>query len=503
MSFETWLSKRFRKSLRNKVTLVVFVPLVIILGLFNIIEYRDHQETLLNTLSFLAAETGQVIENSLEHEMLARNISGMQEMLNAVGKNEDIQALYLLNSTGQVIFAPERKNVGVQMDKHDPTCQPCHRLSSQERPSSIVVSLPDGQKIFRSMNPIENKPECHSCHESTQRNNGLLLIDFSIAPFVETIQADLRENLLWGIVSIITVLVVINLALSRFVLQRLEGFAQAMSKFGQGSFNFRLSQNDSDEIGQLARAFNEMGNSLENEANQNHILWKKIRQQSEQRGKLLKGLIFAQENERKRVARELHDELGQALGGMGLHLEVMGRFLHSDPELAMEYLETTRGLVSETSDRMYDLILALRPSVLDDLGLIVAVNAHAEMLFANGKVEFELKVSNLDARLPTDIETVLYRILQEALSNIAKHSQASRVTVSMSCENGLFVGKIIDNGKGFDLETFQQDAEGRGGWGLLGIRERVTQIDGEVEISSKPGHGFEIIFQIPICGEPE
>ena len=249
MKFIDWLLNKFKTSLRIQVTVVVLIPLVIILGLLNIIEFREHQKDMLETLSFLAAETGQVIEYSLEHEMLARNIPGMQEMLDALGRNEDIQTLYLLDKSGQVIFAPEGKNVGLQLNNTDISCQPCHSLPVQKRPSSIVVSLPDNQKIFRSMNPIENKSECHGCHDPTKQYNGLLLIDFSIAPFIESIEKDFRNNLLWGIGSVVIILVVINLALSRFVLERIEGFAQAISKFGKGSLKFRLPQDDSDEIG--------------------------------------------------------------------------------------------------------------------------------------------------------------------------------------------------------------------------------------------------------------
>ena len=101
-----WLSNKFKTSIRTQVTVVVMIPLVIILGLLNIIEFRKHQRDMLDTLSFLAAETGQVIENSLEHEMLARNIPGIQDMLDALGQNEDIQSLYLLDKSGRVIFSP-------------------------------------------------------------------------------------------------------------------------------------------------------------------------------------------------------------------------------------------------------------------------------------------------------------------------------------------------------------------------------------------------------------
>ena len=487
------------RSLRAKVSLGIVVPLVFILGAFTIIEYSRQQEAVFSHLSFLASQIGQVIENGIQHEMLTRNPQGLQHMLNAIGQDQVIRLLYLLDTSGRVVFAPEGTGVGIQLDNRDPTCQPCHQLPISERPGSVVVTLPGGERVFRSMNPIENQLECQGCHNPSQHLNGLLLTDISMAPLEQPLKTDLRENLLWWGGTILVTVFIANLAMSRLVIRRLERVVKTLEKFGRGHLDLRLPAEGPDQIGQLAAAFNDMGQRILSEGDKNRELSDNLRHQLVRQQDLLKRLITAQEDERKRVARELHDELGSTLTGLSLHSEAMGRFITSDPDKALEQLYITQDLIGKTTQQMYELILALRPAVLDYLGLASALRSLAEKVLLGNGITFELDSSGLTDRLPPSIEITLYRIFQEALSNVVRHSGANHVKITLYQHNSMFEGEIVDNGRGFDSANFGQDANSPRGLGLLGMQERIAQCEGSVDIISKIGEGTRIRVNVSLA----
>jgi signal transduction histidine kinase len=260
----------------------------------------------------------------------------------------------------------------------------------------------------------------------------------------------------------------------------------------------RLPVENTDEIGQLAKAFNEMGQRIEAEATENRALSGIPAPPERPAQQLLKRLTTIQEDERKRVARELHDGLGQALSGLALRAEALKRLVVSDQNRALEQLTQIQALINDTLEQMYELILALRPSVLDDLGLVVALRSHAERLLAGTGIDFELDASEMNGRLPLEVETTLYRIFQEALTNVVRHSGARQVRITLIQRDGTFEGTVADNGRGFDPMADRSDRESRHGLGLSGMQERVTQCCGRLEISSQPGCGTLIHIWIPI-----
>ncbi|HLB47249.1 MAG TPA: HAMP domain-containing protein [Anaerolineales bacterium] len=492
------------RSLRAKITIGVVLPLVIILGVFTAIENERRREAVLSNLSFLASQIGQVIEDGIQHEMLSQNREGLQHMLDAIGQNEIMQIVYLLDTDGRVVFSPQRRDLGRQLDNRDPTCQPCHALPVEQRPGSVVVTLPDGQRVFRSMQPIENQPVCQECHDSDDRLIGILLTDISMAPLEAPLAAELRESVLWSVGVILVALIVVNIAMSRFIVRRLEGVARALARFGRGQIDQPLPADSPDEIGQLAIAFNDMSQRIQNEEAENRALSEGLRRESGQRYELLKRLITAQEEERRRVARDLHDELGQGLGGLAFSLEAIERLWIDSPEVAREQLRQTRALVAETTNLAYDLILALRPSALDDLGLVPALRAHAERALKDTGIQLQIESRDLTRRLPPEIEIALFRTFQEALTNIVRHAGASRVCVSLAARDGAFEGEIADDGRGFDLREARSNGDGPRGLGLLGMQERVAQCGGQLQIFTEPGTGTRIQIYIPIpevtCG---
>ncbi len=487
-----------RGSLRTKVTLGVVLPLVLILGLFMAIEYARHREATLANLSFVAAQTAQVIENSLQYEMLSHNLEGIRHTLDGIGEDKKIRAIYMMDTTGRIAFAPRGVDAGRQLDNRDPTCQPCHQLPATMRPSSVVITLPDGQRVFRSMNPLENRPECHECHDPDQRLNGVLLTDIWVAPLEAPLAADLRENLLWWAGTILVAVVVVNLVASRLVIRRLEAVAQTLTRFGRGQLDLRLSTGSPDEIGQLAGAFNDMGQRLQAEETENQALAEDLRSLAAQQQELLKRLITAQEEERCRVARDLHDGLGQDLAGLAFGLEAVERLWAVHPEQSYVQVRALRTAIAETTTRVYEMILSLRPSMLDDLGLAPALRAQGERTLKDSGVQFNLETSGLTCRLPTEIETALFRTFQEALCNVARHAGASHVRMSLAACDGEFEGEIVDDGRGFDLEAVRASGYSAQGLGLLGMQERAAQCGGTLEIVSRPGAGTRLRIKIPL-----
>lgn len=485
-----------RSSLRAKITLGVVIPLTVILGVFTLIEASRHRETELHNLSILASQSGKVIESSLRNAMLESNFSEMQKILDAVGDANEFRIVYLLDSEGKVIFAPHGEGVGERLNNDHPACQACHKLLPKERPSSVVVT-DDNQRVFRSMYPIKNAPECMTCHDPNKPLIGLLLTDIPFTKVEAALSADLRENLLWWAGTILVTVIVVNLAMSRIVINRLQNLASGLAGFGQGQLSLRLPEDDPDEIGQLSQAFNNMSRRVEEEVAENRALTDHLYEQSQQRGELLKHLINAQENERKRVARELHDDLGQALGALAFQIEALENLIKRDKEGAINQLNLTQELITNTTEQMYELILALRPSTLDDLGLISALQSLAERILEGSGIDFELNFDGFTDRLEPELETTLYRIYQEALNNVRRHSGAKRVSISISISDGYLESDILDDGRGFDINKIESIKDDPRGWGLLGIRERVSQWGGELEIVTEPGRGTVIHIRLP------
>ncbi len=472
--------------------------MLLILGVSSIIAYSQQRAQVLESMTLLASQTGEVIERSLQAAMLDADVQRIQSTFDAVGDDPRIQTLYLLDTSGRVVFAPHGVGVGERLYNSDPTCQPCHRLVPEQRPSGVVVTNTNGQTVFRSMHPIENQPECHQCHDPDQRLNGLLLADLSIAPVETTLAAVLRKNLAWWVGTMIVTAVLANLAVNRWVLRRLAGLAGAMERIGERGLTAKLPETPGDEIGRLSAAFNTMAAHVRRREQENSALSAALKERAEERGRLLERLISAQEEERKRVARELHDELGQSLGSTALSVELAQREIGHGDETASSHLAQAHDLIADATDRMYQLIHGLRPSVLDDLGLVAALRSYLKQLFDPLGIEYEIDASHIGDRLDPIVETALFRIHQEALTNIMRHAKAEHVQLKLWRGDGAIVAEIQDDGVGFEPDSFKDGNRGGRGYGLLGMRERAVLLGGEIEIDSRPGEGTRVEVKIPV-----
>jgi PAS domain S-box-containing protein len=216
---------------------------------------------------------------------------------------------------------------------------------------------------------------------------------------------------------------------------------------------------------------------------------------------LSRRLLTAQEAERRHIARELHDEIGQLLTVIKLDLQGVLRQpgVQSFAPALQESIETVDQLVG----KVRDLSLNLRPSMLDDLGLVPALRWYVQRQATHLGLAIDLQLPTSASRLPAEMETACFRIIQEALTNAARHAQATQVKVALSIGPQYAELTVHDNGIGFDVSSTQQSAIAGGGFGLLGMQERAQLVGGAMQITSTPGTGTLIAarFPLPVVAE--
>ena len=213
-----------------------------------------------------------------------------------------------------------------------------------------------------------------------------------------------------------------------------------------------------------------------------------------ERGQLLRRIVFAQEDERRRIAREMHDQFGQRLTALKLRLGALKENCGEQTNLC-EQIEALQVIAEQLDADVSYLAWEMRPMALDDLGLEAALSSYVRNWSRHFGVPVQLHASGMDKdRLTPEIEITLYRIAQEALNNVAKHSQAAGVAVVLERRAGQVSLIIEDDGVGFDLQqTFSTDGKGLG---LIGMRERAALVGGTVEIESRPGGGVTVAVRI-------
>jgi signal transduction histidine kinase len=209
-------------------------------------------------------------------------------------------------------------------------------------------------------------------------------------------------------------------------------------------------------------------------------------------------LVHAQERERRVIARDLHDEIGQALMTVKLDLGTVERSGHLSgvPAQALAEARATTELAIRT---VRDLSQLLHPPMLDDFGLVVTLEAHVRRFGDRTGLQTELALDGMDRRLPSDVEVCVYRVVQEALTNVVRHAEARSCRVSLQRRPDSLLVTVEDNGQGMDRARLAK-ADTNGGVGLVGIRERASRLGGTVRLESRPGHGTRLTIEIPTPG---
>lgn len=215
------------------------------------------------------------------------------------------------------------------------------------------------------------------------------------------------------------------------------------------------------------------------------------------RGELFRRVVAAQEAERQRIARDLHDETGQALTAIGMGLRGLSSKLGPRNKEALNTLHKLETLTADSLKELQHLMTDLRPSHLDDLGLSAALRWYAGKIQEHSSLNIRVDIHGEECELDDAMKITVFRIIQESLNNIIKHSQAAHVNIHLHFEEKNVRISVMDNGVGFDLQQVQQRRSNRPSLGLAGMEERAALLGGKVMVHSRPGYGTEVEALIP------
>lgn len=227
----------------------------------------------------------------------------------------------------------------------------------------------------------------------------------------------------------------------------------------------------------------------------NAQLYKEGEQKRAELQRLSAELRHAQENERRRMARELHDGVAQILSSLSIHIDLLDNLVTGLPS-AKERLGQIKLLLEQALNEVRGLVWTMRPPALDDLGLPDALRGLVANLSRDGRIDIALQIDDSLPALAPIVATTLYRIIQEALSNVLQHSHASQVSVHLGTTNGTLHLTITDNGQGFDPAALALVSQDRRGIGLWSMRERAEEVGGTFSLRSAPGQGTTIVVTI-------
>lgn len=299
---------------------------------------------------------------------------------------------------------------------------------------------------------------------------------------------------------LLTVLVICILAvflssrISALITKPIRNLAEVAESITRGNLEIRANIRDRGEVGKLATAFNEMAASLIKASVDKEELLGELRAREQMRDTLITKLMTAQEDERKRISRELHDETSQALTSLMLTMRVLAEDAPNQEQ--KDALLLGRDVAANILREVRDLAIELRPPALDDLGLVAAIERYSEKFAIRHGLDIDLNTSGQQTFVDDQIAVAFYRIVQESLNNVVKHSGATTVTIHITFQPDQITVTIADNGRGIsEADLIRAQQENR--LGLYGMRERVELLQGRLDIKQSDHGGTELYIAIP------
>ena len=246
--------------------------------------------------------------------------------------------------------------------------------------------------------------------------------------------------------------------------------------------------------------YEELGPDFHQLSSALNAIVRQLEERNQQLSALSNRAIQSQEEERMRIARSLHDDTGQSLSSLIILLDRLESRMPDQPADLKQQLAAARQLASGTLAELRKIIFDLRPTILDDLGLVPAIRWYARTYLEPEGVQVRLYLPEEELELPVECSTTLFRICQEAMSNILRHASAKTVMITLCLDNTEVCLQVIDDGKGFEMKEISEQGPYPQKLGLLGIKERAELVGGRVIIETTPKHGVRLQVCLPLSG---
>ena len=280
-----------------------------------------------------------------------------------------------------------------------------------------------------------------------------------------------------------------------FVMRQVKAMAQASRRLASGEMSARTGlAYGSCELGQLAKTFDEMATVLEQRQTERRQAEMELKRSQELFRSLSEHLQVIREEERTRIARKIHDDMGQSLTALKIDLSWLNKRLAANQDSIREKLQSMVTLINETIETVHNVSEDLRPGILDDFGLAAAIEWQAEEFQKRTGIECRTSLPAEEFELSKEKSTNLFRIVQESLTNVIRHANATNVEINLNQADGILLLEVVDNGKGITRAAITNPKS----FGLIGIKERVHSLGGEVNIVGTPNEETRIIVKMPI-----
>ncbi len=412
-----------------------------------------------------SATLGRDLAARAADPILLNDLVELQKLLaETLENNPDLRYAFIIDKYGQVLVHTFGQGFPLALLE-------ANHVGSGEHRHTVILQTEEGL-VWDTAVPI------------LDGRAGVMRVGISGARLWASVAAVSGQILL--MMALVSALGVLGAVFLTFILTRpLRELVEATRRVASGDFSPRVPRWAEDEIGDLAEAFNAMTEEL---ARTDELR----REREHLRRQLLERVIATQEDERRRISRELHDSTSQNLTSLLVGLRNLQETC-GDPSIAKQAADLRR-VASQTLEEVHELSSRLRPGVLDDLGLTAALERLTREWQARHKIPLDLLIHIGEARLPDEVETAIYRIVQESLTNVARHAQARSVSVLVERRGEDVVTVVEDDGLGFDPSHSFDERR----LGLAGMRERAELLGGRFTIESAPGHGTSIHVQIPL-----
>ena len=442
------------------------------------------QSTLSGSLSLQVEDRVRALATYVASRSIDPLLTNNRYALNAlvddtVKNNEDVDYLLIISDSGEVIVSSEKERAFSK------------ELLNANAPVAIDDNFQESTKVLET-----DAGKITDCATPVFKEGGAVVRVGMSYESVRSLMSDVNSQLLVIVGIVLIVAISIAYIIVRATLRPVRSLASLTEQVSAGNLTERAGEFNGDEIGKLAESFNRMLDALQSSEEERTVYVGKLAEKERALGLLLQKVINAQEDERKRIARELHDETSHSLTAMLIELQS----IREDGTLnvsQVDRIKSLRALIDQSLKDINQLAWNLRPSVLDKFGLRVSLERYVEEIESHHGLSVDLVVKGEAAKLSPDIEITAYRIVQEAVTNIIKYAQANEIGI-MLVVNSAFLSIVIeDDGVGFNLEQVMQSRAGKH-LGLLGMDERVSILGGSLDIETSAGNGTTIIARVPL-----